>query len=206
MHMTRHDFRAPCRRTSLRAIFGRSQCFFLMAMLAVATVQAVELRVGNNYPLTFTDVDRHQLSTAEGHVTIITVVNRRDEAKAQTVGDRVSKMIFGDPKFRLITLVNFQQNILLPLRGMVSAVIRHRLDVEAKEMQKSYAERHINRNAREDIYVVADFDGKAVSQLGINPISPEFAVFVFDGRGRLVRRWNDVPSAEMLAQALKEAR
>jgi hypothetical protein len=204
--MIRHDFRAPCRRTSLRAIFGRSQCFFLIAMLAVATVQAVELRVGNNYPLTFTDVDRHQVSTADGHVTIITVVNRRDEAKAQTVGDRVSKMIFGDPKFRLITLVNFQQNILLPLRGMVSAVIRHRLDLEARDVQKLYTDRHINRSARDDIYVVADFDGKAVSQLGIKPISPEFGVFIFDGRGRLVRRWNDVPSAEMLAQALKEAR
>ena len=204
--MTCHDFRAACRRTSLRVIFGRSQCFFLVAMLAVATAQAIELRVGSNYPLTFTDVDRHQLSTADGHITIITVVNRRDEAKAETVGDRESKITFGDPKFRLITLVNFQQNILLPLRGMVSAVIRHRLDVEAKEVQKSYGERHINRNARDDIYVVADFDGKAVSQLGINPTSSEFAVFVFDGRGRLVRRWNDVPSAEMLAQALKEAR
>lgn len=204
--MTCHDPRAPRRRTSLRVIFGRSQCFFLIAMLAMATAHAVELRVDNNYPLTFTDVDRHQLSTADGHITVITVVNRRDETKAQTVGDRLSKLTFGDPKFRLITLVNFQQNILLPLRGMVSAVIRHRLDLEAKELQKSYGERHINRNARDDIYVVSDFDGKAVSQLGINPTSPEFAVFVFDGRGRLVRRWNDVPSAEMLAQALKEAR
>jgi hypothetical protein len=53
---------------------------------------------------------------------------------------------------------------------------------------------------------VADFDGKAVSQLGIAPTSPEFAVFVFDGKGRLVRRWNDVPSQDNLEQALKEAR
>jgi hypothetical protein len=178
----------------------------VVALLALATAQAVELRPGNSYPLTFTDVDRHQLSTADGHITVICVVNRRDEAKAETVGERVSQITFGDPKFRLITLVNFQQNILPPLRGMVSAVIRHRLDSEAKDIQKSYAERHINRNARDDIYVVADFDGKAVSALGIGPTSAEFAVFVFDARGRLVRRWNDVPSAEMLAQALKEAR
>jgi hypothetical protein len=175
-------------------------------MLAAATAQAVELRVGNNYPLTFTDVDRHQLSTADGHVTIISVVTRRDEAKAQRVGDSVPQIYFGDPKFRLITLVNFQQNILPPLRGLVSAMIRHRLDAEAKELQKIYSERHLTRNPRNDIFVVADFDGKAVSQLGINPISAEFAVFIFDGRGRLVRLWNDVPSAEMLAQALKEAR
>ena len=192
--MNRHDFRMRC------------QYLFLALALTAISAGAVQLRVGNNYPLTFTDVDRHQFSTADGHVTIISVVTRKDEAKAQSVGDRVSRISFGDPKIRLITLVNFQQNIILPFRGMVSAVIQHRLDLEAKEVQKSYAERHINRNARDDIFVVADFDGKAVSQLGINPTSAEFAVFIFDGHGRLVRRWSDVPSQEALAQAIKEAR
>jgi hypothetical protein len=193
-------------RPSLRAIFRGPQCFFLFLFVTAATSSAIQLRPGNVYPLTFSDVDRHQLSTADGHVTIITVVNRRDEAKAQTVGDRISQITAGDPKVRLITVVNFQQNIVLPLRGMVSAVIRHRLDDEAKDVQKSYSERHINRNARDDIYVVADFDGKAVSQLGIAPTSDEFAVFIFDGKGRLVRRWNDVPTPEMLTLAIKEAR
>jgi hypothetical protein len=193
--MNRYDFRTRC------------QYLFLAVMLGAASAGAADLRVGNNYPITFTDVDRQQFSTADGHVTIISVVNRRDEVKAETVGEHVSKSsFFGDPKVRLITLVNFQQNILPPLRGMVNAIIRHRLDQEAKDVQKSYAERHINRNARDDIFVVADFDGKAVSQLGIEPISPEFAVFVFDGRGRLVRRWSDVPGEEALAQAIKEAR
>ena len=175
-------------------------------MLAVTTAQAVQLRPGNTYPLVFTDVDHHQLSTADGHLTIISVVTNRDEAKAQTVGDRVTQITLGDPKTRLINLVNFQQNILPPLRGMVSAIIRHRLDTEAKDIQKTYAQRHINRNARDDIYVVADFDGKAVTQLGISPTSAEFGVFVFDGRGRLVRHWTDVPTLEMLTQAIKEAR
>jgi hypothetical protein len=193
-------------RLSLRAIFRQPQYFFLFLIFAAATSSAIQLHPGNTYPLTFTDVDRHQLSTADGHVTLISVVNRRDEAKAQAVGDRVSQITAGDPKIRLITLVNFQQNIILPLRGMVSAVIRHRLDDEAKQVQKLYSDRHINRNARDDIFVVADFDGKAVSQLGIAPVSPEFAVFVFDGKGRLVRRWNDVPTPEMLTQAIKEAR
>ena len=193
-------------RPSLRAIFRGPQCFFLFLIFGAATSWAIQLHPGNVYSLSFTDVDRHQLSTADGHVSIISVVNRRDEAKAQAVGDRVSQITAGDPKVRLITLVNFQQNILLPLRGMVSAVIRHRLDDEAKEVQKSYAARHINRNARDDILVVADFDGKAVSQLGIEPTSSEFAVFIFDGKGRLVRRWSDVPTAEMLTQGIKEAR
>jgi hypothetical protein len=174
--------------------------------LAATAGHGAELRPGNNYPLTFTDVDRHQLPTSDGHVTIITVLTRRDEEKAQAVGDRVPHQYYGDPKFRLITLVNFQQKIFPPFRGMISAIIRYRLDTEAKELQKVYTERKLKRNPRDDIFVVADFDGKAVSQLGIAPASSDFAVFVFDGHGRLVRRWSDVPSTEALAQAIKEAR
>jgi hypothetical protein len=193
-------------RVSLRVILRTRQYFFLIAMLAAITLQAAEMRVGNNYPLTFSDVDQHRLSTADGHVTIITVVTRKDEAKAEAVGDRIPRQYYGDPKFRLVNLVNFQQGIFVPFRGVIMALIRHRLDVEAKELQKVYTERHLKRNPRDDIFVVADFDGKAVSQLGIAPTSPEFAVFVFDGRGRLLRRWNDVPSAEALADAMREAR
>jgi hypothetical protein len=193
-------------RVSLPAFFRVGQYFFLITFAAVATLQAIQLHEGNNYPLTFTDVDRHQLSTADGHVTIITVLTRKDEEKAQAVGDRVPRIYYGDPKFRLITLVNFQQSIFPPFRGMISAIIRYRLDAEAKELQKTYSERHLTRNPRDDIFVVADYDGKAVSQLGIGPTSSDFAVFIFDRHGRLLRRWNDVPSAEALAQALGQAR
>lgn len=193
-------------RASLRVIYRLRQYLFLIALLAAVPLQAAEMRVGNTYQLTFVDVDSHPLPTSDGHVTIISVVTRKDEAKAQAVGDRIPRQYYGDPKFRLITLVNFQQSILLPFRGMISAVIRHRLDAEAKELQKVYSEKHLTRNPRNDIFVVADFDGKAATQLGISPTSSEFAVFVFDGRGRLVRRWSDVPSADALAQALTEAR
>src|SRR2546430_16855219 len=108
-------------------------------MLAVLATSSgpIQLRQGNAYPLTFTDVDHHQLSTADGHVTVISVVTRRDEAKAQTLGDRVSKITFGDPKFRLVTVVNFQQNILPPFRGIASAVNRHRLPAASTAMHKS---------------------------------------------------------------------
>ncbi|HVF71789.1 MAG TPA: hypothetical protein VM940_09275 [Chthoniobacterales bacterium] len=194
-------------RVSLPAILGWRQILFVLtAVLTAVLAEAAQLREGNNYSLSFTDIDRHKHSTADGHVTAITVVTRRDEPKAETVGERISQITLGDPKFRLITLVNFQQNIFPPLRGMVSAIIRNRLTSEAAEVQKKYDQRQIKRNARDDIFVVADFDGKAVSQFGIEPTSSEFAVFVFDGKGRLVRRWSDVPSLEALAQALKEAR
>jgi hypothetical protein len=193
-------------RASLRVIVCLRQYFFLTVLLAATTLPAAELRVGNSYRLTFTDVDQEQLSTSDGHVTIFSVVTRENEPKAQALGDRVPKQFYGDPKYRLVNIVNFQQGIFSPFRGVIMAIIRHRLDAEAKNLQKIYTERKLKRNPRDDIYVVADFDGKAVSQLGIAPKSSEFAVFIFDGRGRLMGRWNDVPSAEAITAALQEAR
>ena len=194
------------RSTSLRAFVRLLQYLFLAAVLTGPAAWGDELRPGNVYPLTFTDVDRHQLSTSDGHATIITVLTRENEEKAQKVGDRVPDMCLGDPKFRLITVVNFQRGIFPLFQGMINAIIRSRMDAAAKDLQKTYTARKLTRNPRSDIFVVADFDGKVVTQLGIDPSSSEFAVFVFDGRGRLVRRWNDVPSAEALAAAVNDAR
>lgn len=187
-------------------MFPRWLQYFLLALLiTTACVQAAELRVGATHQMTFTDVDQRRLATSDGHITVITVVTRKDEDKAQAVGDSIPHQYYGDPKFRLVTLVNFQQGIFPAIRGMVMAMIRHRLNGEAKELQKVYTQKHLTRNPREDIFVVADFDGKAVSQLNIAPTSPEFGVFVFDGRGRLIRHWSEVPPATTLAAALVEA-
>jgi len=184
------------------------QRFFLATIVLTLTplLLADQLQIGNAYPLTFKDVDQRQLSTSDGHVTIITVVTREDEQKAQTVGDRFSHSHLGDPKTRLITMVNFQQKIIPIFRRLALSIIRHRLEAEAREIKQTYPTRYVDRNPRDDLFVVADFDGKAVSQLNIVPTSSEFAVFVFDGNGRLVKRWNDVPSAEALAGVIEEAR
>src|SRR5262245_25132801 len=192
---------------SLCGLRCRLQRFLLVTiMLAVTPVLiANELQIGNSYSVTFKDVDQRQLSISDGHITIITVVTREDEQKAQTVGDRFSHSHLGDPKCRLITVVNFQQKIIPIFRRLALTIIRRRLEAEAKEVKQTYPARYVDRNPRDDLFVVADFDGKAVSQLDIVPTSKDFAVFVFDGNGRLIKRWNDVPSPEALATAIEEA-
>jgi hypothetical protein len=197
----------PLRRSRSRGLVALALAWiFCAALLAPTPARANELHPGNIYSLTLTDVDRQQLSTSDGHVTIITVLTRKDEEKAEQVGERVPHIYLGDPKYRLITVVNFQRGIFPIFQGMINAIIRNRMDAEAKELQAIYTSKHLTRNPRSDIFVVADFDGKPVSKLGIAATSSEFAVFVFDGHGRLHRRWNDVPSEEALAQALIEAR
>jgi len=66
-----------------------------------------------------------------------------------------------------------------------------------------YDAKKLARDARRDIFAVADFDGTATSQLGVQPDSSAFRVFVFGRSGELLRQWDDVPSAAELATVVK---
>ena len=102
-------------------------------------------------------------------------------------------------------MINFQNQIRPFFRRIIGAIVRRRFRAEADAVQPRYSARKIGHSPRADLFAVADFDGSAVRQLGMQPASNEFAVFVFDGRGRLVRRWRDVPARDELAKALSAA-
>ncbi len=166
---------------------------------------ASELKTGAVHALTFEDVDGHELSTANGHVTIITVVTRDNEDKAHAVADKVPDRYVGDQKYHYVTLVNFQGKLPGILQGMTRGVIRGRLDGEAKTLRTQYAAKKIDHDPRADLYVVADFDGKAVAQLGLAQASGEVSVFVFNREGKLIQQWTDVPPDDSLAKAIAAA-
>ena len=89
------------------------------------------------------------------------------------------------------------------MRMFFTAIVRHRIDAEAKRLQLRYAAKKIDRDARHDIFVVADFDGGAVSQLGRPFQSSGFHVLAFSRNGELLHQWDIVPSAVELAAVLK---
>lgn len=181
------------------------QCFFVAALVLPVVGQANSLDPEQSYQFAFTDVDGNQLSLHDGHVTLVTVIVKQDHGKADTVGDRVPEKYLGDPHYRLITVVNFQKSVSPFLQGVTSAIMRHRLDLEAARIQARYSAKQSERDPRSDLFAVADFDGKAISKLGMQPDSDEFAVFLFNGEGKLVRHWHEIPPADELSAALQEA-
>ncbi len=180
-----------------RFLFALPPLFFLAA--------ASPLQTSSTARLTFHDVDGNEHSTASGHVTIITVVTRQNEAKAQAVADHVPDRYVGDRRYSYITLVNFQKKLFPALQGLTRTIIRNRLDAEATRLRPEYTAKHIGHDPRQDMFVVADFDGKAVTQLGLTPEYDGVVVFVFNGHGKIVARWNDVPSEDALAKAISAA-
>jgi len=81
---TRHRY-----ATFFRVFAVCIQRFFVICLATTASVGAAkELEIGEIYPLTITDVDQNKHSTSDGYVTLITVVTKKDEAKAQAVADR----------------------------------------------------------------------------------------------------------------------
>ena len=182
------------------------QFFSIFLLLATAGIaEARALKAGTTAPLTFEDVDGNELSTADGHVTIITVVTRAAGEEARIVAEQVPDRFIGDPKYRYITLVNFQGKLPGMLHGVTRGVIRGKLDAEARKRKPMYEAKNLARDPRRDIYVVADFDGTAVSQLGLSPDSSDVQVFVFNGEGKIDRHWTAIPPNESLGEALAAA-
>lgn len=179
--------------------------FLALVFLGTINATAAELQPGSTAHLVFHDVDGNEHSTAAGRVTVLTVVTRQSEEKAHAVADLVPDHCLGNPKYRYITLVNFQRKLFGPLQGLTKAIIRNRLTAEANKLRPEYVEKKIGHDPRQDLFVVADFDGSAVAQLGLASDSDTVAVFVFNGHGKLIARWNDVPPNDSLGKAIAAA-
>jgi hypothetical protein len=168
---------------------------------------------GQRYALNFVDIDGHKLSTADGHVTVLVLATTGDAEKARAVADSVPDYCLGNPKYKMITIINFTRKHTVIGRMIATTFLRHRIKEEARRLQARYDARKIVRDARSDIFTVTDFDGTAVSQLGgLAAASPSgggqteatsFHVFVFGKDGELLKQWDNVPAADDLAAVLK---
>jgi hypothetical protein len=199
-----------CHRTTLSAIcllvtLRAFQFFFFLAtsyFLPTALLHGA-LSIGATYSLNFVDIDGNKCSTAEGHVTVLVLTTPADREKARTVGDRVPEHCLGNPDYRMITVCRFTRKHTAIGRRIATALVRHRINEEARRLQPRYDQKGIKRDARKDIFIVTDFDGSVSSQLGQAEGATDFCVFVFGRNGELLAQWHGVPSAEQLAVALK---
>jgi hypothetical protein len=190
-----------CLLVTLRAL----QFFFLITasfFLPGALLRGA-LSNGATYSFSFVDIDGNKLSTADGHVTVLVLVTPADREKARTVADRVPEQCLGNPDYRMITLIRFARKHTTIARRIATALVRHRINEEAKRLQIRYDGNGIKRDARKDIFIVTDFDGSAASQLGEAEGTTDFCVFVFGQNGELLAQWHGVPSAEQLAGVVK---
>jgi hypothetical protein len=161
------------------------------------------LSKGERYSMNFSDVDGRTLSTADGHITVLVLATREDLTRAHAVGDRIPDYCLGNQNYRMITVLRLRKRYTQLGRRIAMTLVRHRVDEEAKALQMRYHAKKISRPAREDIYVVADFDGSISAQLGSPAGETRFHVFVFARDGELLQQWDDVPSAEELAAVVK---
>jgi hypothetical protein len=183
------------------------QCFFATVLIdsgLSSDASPVSLKSGATYKLRFDDVDGKKIFTFDGHVSVIVVVTTKDTANAAEVGDRVPIRYKGNQKYRFLTIVHFRTIVSRWFSPIATLAIRHRLDQEATRIQPEYDKRKIRRNPRQDLFAVADFDGSALSKLGLSPDSNGVAVFLFDGNGVLMQYWQKVPDRESLAAALRQ--
>jgi hypothetical protein len=195
---------AICLLVNLRAL----QFFFVAATapLVTATLLPGALSSGEIYSLDFVDIDANRLSTADGHLTVVVLATTVDREKVRAAGDRVPDFCLGNPNYRMITVVRFTSKHTAIGRKIATALVKHRVNEEARRLQTRYDANKILRDARQDMFTVLDFDGSASSQLDDSAQAASFRVLVFARDGKLLAQWTDVPSAKQLAEALKVSR
>ena len=162
-----------------------------------------QVKLGESYRINFADIDGSALSTADGHITTVVLISKSNIDKARAVGDRIPDFCLTNPIYRMITVLAFEKKHSKPIRMILSSLMRRRVDAEARNLQTRYDRLKIARNARQDVFAVADFDSAVTTQLGSKPDAALFHVFVFGRNGELLKQWDDVPRSEELAAALK---
>ena len=186
---------------SVRAL----QLFFFATGLSFSLAVSLHgmLSNGQRYALNFVDIDGHKLSTADGHMTVLVLAKAEDAEKVRAVGDNVPDYCLGNPRYKMITIIHFTRRHTAIGRKIATAFLRHRVKEGAKRLQARYDARNIARDARSDIFMVTDFDGTALAQLGGQSEAANFHVFVFNESGELLQQWSSVPSTADLAAVLK---
>jgi hypothetical protein len=154
------------------------------------------------YNLKLADVDGNEFSTTDGRVTLLVFVTSENSEDGQTVGDRVPDFCLGNPKYRMITIVK-AKNHSKPVRHVFEVVARRRLDTAARHVQERYDRNKIQRAARRDVFAVIDFGATIAANFSDQSSGSEARVVVLGPNGELRQEWNELPSAEQLAAALK---
>jgi hypothetical protein len=187
-------------RRALQFFFFAAAAFFLSTALLRGA-----LSNGATYSISFVDIDGNKLSTADGHATVLVLTTIGDREKVRTVGDRVPDYCLGNPNYRMITIIRFTRKHTAIGRKIATALVKHRVNEEARRLQSRYEANKISSDARKDIFTVTDFDGSASSQLAEPAQAPSFRVLAFARDGKLLAQWTDVPSAKQLGDALRQS-
>ena len=183
---------------------SRALHFFFFASVSLFSINLLHaaLSADQIYSLKLVDIDGDTFRTDDGHVTIIVLTTPNNLENAETVGDRVPDYCLGNPTFRMITVVTLKKHTAF-VRAFISAMARRRVDAEAERLQVRYKKKKIDRDARQDIFAVLDFDGKIASRLGDLSGTSRLRVFVFSRNGELLRKWSEIPAARDLAAVVK---
>jgi hypothetical protein len=167
------------------------QIFFL-ALIDTSAVEIVDL-AGNKFSL------------KDGVVTELVFATTNEADRAQKVGDNTPDYCLGNPKYRMMTVLEFASHHSAPARAIINKFARRRADAAARNLQSRYDSLQLKREARLDVIVATDFDGAIAKPLEVSLGEHVFEVFVLNGKGNVVEHWSDVPARDALEAALRAA-
>lgn len=172
---------------------------FILIFAAVCFAGGSDLKI---FAINFSDLDGNELSTADGHVTVLVFVTSATANNAQTVGDLIPDFCLGNPTYRMITVVEAKKH-LKPIRLAFESIARGRLETAGRRLQARYDDHKITRPARKDVFAVIDYGGEISGKFADKIAISDFCIVILGPTGELRKEWMQLPTTQQLAAALK---
>jgi len=103
----------------------------------------------------------------------------------------------------MVTILAFEKKHSKPVRMILTSLVRRRVDSEARQLKRVTIDSRL-RAMRVTMFSPLRFRWNNHDATWITASATLFHVFVFGRKGELLKQWNDVPSSEELAAALKQ--
>lgn len=174
------------------------QCF----SAALLFVTGAAARAETAFTFNIRDVNGNTVSLANGHVTVVSIVNRGNQHDARVVADRVPRRYYGDERLQMIVVGTLQKKIPGLFHNFVLALFRRRVELEARRLQPIYQSRAVKRDPRGDIHLVPDFTGDEAARFDVPISDNRLRVYLLGRDGRVLADWRRIPESEEMAAAL----
>lgn len=149
------------------------------------------------------DIDgRNRDLRKSGKVSVVMYTNADLEEQSRTLSSYMDSF---RPRsdFAFIQVLDMRGEVPPIVRNTVVKEVKRHLDKEAARLAPIYRKSGANRDPRKDLSTVVDFSGNVLGSLNWGNHYDDVRLLVYNKKGELVKRWDQMPDAESLRQFIK---
>lgn len=153
--------------------------------------------------ITTQDVDGQPLIFDQTNQITVVVQSRESLQKRTRQAGITLYPLHAHTNWKLVIVVDLRDSLARMAKGYTGRRMQRDLDSEAETIHQIVTNRSL-ADLRQGLRGVADFDGKTSDALGFTHSESNLGAVIFNSKGEVHRRWNDLTNTSELQASLVE--